>query len=189
MSPGDVCGALEAHVRRFFKGRAIEALTWAHGPIQEQNPHFCVLRVAPSKTVGLWTYVSIGGWTSAGPHARGTEFVLCTDHETPRAVELLAMTVFYNRNGRLGLGHTLPLGEPWLGDSLCDHFVISSPYPFGPELEVAHVGERHVDFLWLLPITEPERQHKVSHGLESLESRFEEVGLRYWDVERDSVVP
>jgi hypothetical protein len=98
------------------------------------------------------------------------------------------MTVFYNRTGKLGLGHTVPIGEPWLPGSGCDHLLISLPYPFGPDLQTCHVGDRHIDILWLLPITERERTLKVSSGLESLESRFEGAGLRYWKAVRESIV-
>ena len=45
-----------------------------------------------------------------------------------------------------------------------------------------------MDFLWLLPITEAERDLKASSGLEALESRFDEVDLEYWRVDRASVV-
>lgn len=98
------------------------------------------------------------------------------------------MTVFYHEGGKLGRGHTLPLGEPWMAGSQCDYFLVSLPYPFGPDLEIAHVGDRHVEFLWLLPITQAERAHKISDGLEALESRFEEAGLRYWEINRASIV-
>jgi len=184
----DVCGVLEKHVRKFFDGREIQAVTWPSGPILEQNPHFRVLRVAPTNPQELWTYISVGGWAATEAENFGTEFILCTAVDDPRAVELLAMTVFYHRGGKLGLGHTVPLGDPWMEGSTCDHFLVSLPYPFGPDLEIAHVGDRHVEFLWLLPITEAERNLKVADGLEALESRFEEVGLRYWEVDRTSVV-
>jgi suppressor of fused protein SUFU len=183
----DVCGALEEHVRRFFAGRTIDALTWPAGPILEQNPHFRVLRVAPASPGDTWTYVSVGGWAATKGHA-GLEFVLCTATADDRAVELLAMTVHYHRGGRLGLGHTMYVGEPWFPGSACDHLLVSLPYPFGPDLETSHVGDRHVDFLWLVPITRAEREFKVSSGLEALESRFDDVALRYWDVTRASVV-
>lgn len=98
------------------------------------------------------------------------------------------MAVYYNRAGKLGLGHTVPIGEPWLPGSSCDHFLISLPYPFGGDLQTCHVGDRHVDFLWLLPITGAERTWKVSSGLEALETRFDEVGLRYWQIDRASAV-
>jgi hypothetical protein len=98
------------------------------------------------------------------------------------------MTVFYNRNGKLGLGHTVPIGEPWLPGSACDHLLIALPYPVGPDFQTCHVGDRHIDLLWLLPITERERTLKISSGLEALESRFEEAGLRYWKADRESIV-
>jgi hypothetical protein len=183
----DVCGALEEHVRRFFAERTIEVFTWPTGPIRAQNPHFRVLRVAPTTSGDVWTYISVGGWAATDGHA-GLEFLLCTDSAEDRAVELLAMTVFYNREGVLGLGHTLPIGEPWRPSSQCDHLLVSLPYPFGPDLQTCHVGDRHVEFLWLLPITKGERDFKVSSGLEALESRFDDVGLRYWQVDRTSAV-
>ncbi len=184
----DVCGALEEHVRRFFAGRTVDALTWTAGPILEQNPHFRVLRVSPASPDDVWTYVSVGGWAATADEDHGLEFMLCTASPEDRAVELLAMTVFYHRGGTLGLGHTMPIGEPWLPKSACDHFLVSLPYPFGEELQTTHVGDRHVEFLWLLPITESERALKTSSGLEALESRFDEVELRYWQVDRDPVV-
>lgn len=184
----DVCGAVEEHVRRSFAGHEIETVTWSAGPITEANPHFRVARAAPASVGELWTYISIGGWAATGETSHGLEFLLSVEEPTPRAVELLAMTVFYNRAGRLGWGHTVPLGEPWLPGSRCDHFLLSTPYPFDPELERCHVGDRHIDFLWLLPITAMERDFKVTHGLESLEVHFEEAGLEYWQVDRNSTV-
>lgn len=183
----DVCGALDEHVRRFFADRTIDAFTWPTGPIRDQNPHFRVLRVAPENNADVWTYVSVGGWAATDGHF-GLEFLISTAVAADRAVELLAMTVFYNRGGKLDLGHTLPIGEAWLPGSRCEHLLVSLPYAFGPELQTCHVGDRHVEFLWLLPITEAERALKVASGVEALESRFDEVGLKYWQVDRSSVV-
>jgi Suppressor of fused protein (SUFU) len=181
-----VCAALEEHVRGSFTGHRVEAFTWPQGPIREQNPHFRVLRLAPALPGELWTYASVGGWAATdGP--LGLEFLICTPNPEDRAVELLAMTVFYNRSGKLGAGDTLPIGEPWLPGSRCEHMLVSLSYPFDPGLQTCHVGDRHVEFLWLLPITEAERELKISSGLEALESRFEQVGLKYWQVDRVSV--
>jgi hypothetical protein len=183
----DTCGALAEHVRRNFPGKVIEAFTWEAGPIQQQNPHFRTLRIDPGQKSGVWTYASVGAWAATQDKGRGLEFVIVVPAQDPRAVELLAMTAFYQRGGTLGLGHTLPIGEPWLPGSRCDHLLVSLPYPWGPELETCHVGDRHVDYLWLLPITKEERDFKVANGLEALESLFEERELRYWDPRRPSV--
>lgn len=94
----------------------------------------------------------IVGWAATETDGGGLEFILSTAAAAPRAVELLAMNVYYHRGGRLGLGHTVPIGEPWLPGSACDHLLITRPYPFGPGLQTCHVGDRPVDFLWLLPV-------------------------------------
>jgi hypothetical protein len=183
----DTCGALAEHVRRNFPGRPIEAFTWEAGPIRKQNPHFRVFRVAPAGKSDVWAYASVGAWAVTEDQGHGLEFIIATAFPDPRAVELLAMTVRYHHGGTLGLGHTLPIGEPWLPGSRCDYLLVSLPYPWGPGLQTCHVGDRHVDFLWLLPITKEERDFKVANGLEALESLFDERALRYWDVHRLSV--
>ncbi len=184
----DVCGALQEHVSRFFEGCQIDVLGPPPGPIAEQNPHFRVLRVGSDQPGDTRVYVTIGGWAATEHTNQGLEFILATPFETDRAVELLAMNVYYHRGGRLGLGDTVPIGEPWLPGSLCDHYLISLPYPYGPELQNCHVGDRHIDFLWLLPITKAERDFKAEHGLEALEQRFEDDDLDYWDPHRSSVI-
>jgi len=182
-----VCAALDEHVRRFFAGRHIDVLTWHAGPIRDANPHFRVLRVAPPAARGVWHYVSVGGWAATAGRDTGLEFVLSSPVETDRAVELLAMAVYYHGRDGLGLGHTVPVGEPWLPGSACDHLLVSLPYPFGPDLQRCSAGSRRVDFLWLLPITKAERDFKVEHGQDELEQRFDAAGLRYWETGRASV--
>jgi hypothetical protein len=105
-----------------------------------------------------------------------------------RHVELLTMAAHYHRSQGLGLGHTLPIGEPWLEGSACDGLLVSRPYSFGPDPEVCRLNKKHPYFLWLPPITSAERAFKVEYGLDALEQRFENCGLEYWNPERDSVV-
>jgi len=71
--------------------------------------------------------------------------------------------------------------------SCCDHLLVGLPYPFGPQLQLCHAGDRHVEFLWL-PITADERAYKADHGLDALESRFEQAQLKYWDPQRQSIL-
>ena len=183
----DVCGALEEHVRRNFPDREVEAFTWTAGPLLEINPHFRALRISPGAGDRLTHYISVGGWAFETDDSPGIEFVLSVEEPTDRAVELLAMSVYYNRSGVLGLGHTLPIGAPWLPGSKSDHLLISLPYLWGPDLQISHVGDRHVEFLWLLPITSAERKYKMKRGLDALESRFEKRQIRFWDPRRKSL--
>ena len=184
----DVCGALEEHVRRIFSTGTVDVLPPPPGPINTVNPHFRVLRVTPKARRGLWLYISNGGWAATENLPQGLEFVIVTPFATPTAVDLLTMTVFYNDGGRLALGQTVSVGMPWLPGSQCNYLLLSRPYPLGPDFQASDIGDRHVDYLWLLPITEAERNFKVEHGIEALEERFDSVGLRYGDVKRSSVV-
>ncbi len=176
------------HYQNFFKGHEIEIFTWNIGPIESVVPGFKVLRAAPGPRINLWSYCSIGASEIENEHSGLLEFIVHSSFESPRLVEMLAMVTYYHSSHALGIGHTLPIGEPWLNDSLCDHWLVSVPYPLGTELEICKFNNSHAHVSWLLPITEHERDFKVNNGLEELEKLFEDSGLEFWDVKRKSVV-
>ena len=82
----------------------------------------------------------------------------------------------------------MPVGEPCFDGSTCDVFLVSRPYPFGPELEICSLTDDHIHVLWLLPITQSERAFCQQQGIDALEARFDEVGLEYWKLDRAPVV-
>jgi Suppressor of fused protein (SUFU) len=94
----------------------------------------------------------------------------------------------YHNSEHLGLGHTFPIGEPWLPESLCTHMLVSLPYPFSPDFEICCVEGEHIHIYWLLPITEAEKKLAVENSQEELEQIFEEQGLEYWKPNRKSLV-
>lgn len=178
---------LEAHIRQTFPGHEISMEYWEDGPIVELLPEYKVLKVSPGPLINLfWTYVSIGSWPLFGDSR--LEFVILANDDSDKYVERLAMTTYYHSLHRLGLGHTFPLGEPWVEASKCECCLVSLPHPLGDQFEVCEIGDGHVHFFWLLPITENERQYKIDKGLEALEVRFEEKSLEYWNNKRESVV-
>ncbi|HVF60298.1 MAG TPA: suppressor of fused domain protein [Thermoanaerobaculia bacterium] len=179
---------LRAHLSTFFSGHEATEDVWLEGPLAQRAPWFSVLRFAPGPRTPLWTYASIGASALDNPRDALLEFVVVVEKPTRRAVELLTMTADYHADHGLGPGHTGGFGEPWLPGADCEDFLISLPYPFGPDLEICQLDDRHVHFLWLLPITGAERRFAVDHGLEALEQRFESSGLRYWSKRRASVV-
>lgn len=179
---------VEDHVRRYFSGHAIKQETWSLGPILELIAQFRVLCVAPGERSAHWTYLSVGSSTIEKEKGGLLEFLIIAPSANIHHVELLAMAGWYHSVSTLGLGHTAPIGVPWLPGSLCDHFLVSRPYPFGPDLEVCNFGGGHIDFCWLLPITTAERDFKKRNGLESLEQRFDEAAIEYWNPLRPSVV-
>jgi hypothetical protein len=184
-----VATLIREHVQSFFAGHRMERREFSGGPIQMVAPGFHVLAVGPGPKTSLFSFISVGGVLVTKPDRPAIEFLIIADDDRPEHVERLAMTVHYHHTQTLGWGHTYPLGEPWVPGSTLDHALISLPYPFGPELEKFELRpSEHGHILWVLPITQAEREFKKDKGLDALEQRFDEAGLEYWDVERESVV-
>jgi hypothetical protein len=184
--------ALVDHVTGFFAGRDVEVIRITDGPIEQRAPGFRVVRVAPERSAGVWTYVSCGTWDAIHIDEHGLEFCMVAPDPDRRHELLLAMTAYYHANPdetyRLDHGHTVALGEPWVPGGALDHLLVSLPYPYGQEFEMCRWEGGHARILWLLPITERERDFKAQHGLEALERRFEDAGIHYWDPHRSPVV-
>jgi len=180
--------AIHDHYCEIFGGHDHAESQWKLGPVPALAPWFRVLRFAPGPRTALWTYLSIGASLLRDPADSRLEFLLSIDRKDERGTELVTMVAYYHRNQGLGVGHTLPIGEPWMEGSSCDHLLISKPYLLGSELEICNLADMHLHVLWLLPITKRECDFKVEAGLEVLEQRFEQAQLQYWDVLRGSVV-
>lgn len=180
------------HVRSIFIGHQVDLVTWPVGPIATRTNGFAVARVWPGPRLeGLWSYISLGCWTATHHNGHGLEFVLIGQSNDGRLAELVTISAYYHcgpETQRLDVGHTVPIGEPWLPGSRCDHLLVSLPYPIGSDFEVCAWEGGHARILWLLPITEAERDFKRDHGLEALEQRFDAVALEYWAPGRRSAV-
>jgi hypothetical protein len=183
---------IESHLQNFFAGRELAFDRWINGPPETVQllSHLHIVKVIPKPSEGEeWAYVSIGAWEFTLHRKEPLEFVLLAPFDTPRAIELLTMVVNYHRTEHLGFGHVFSIGEGWLEDSECDHFLVSLPYPFGPEFEICHIAEDvHIRFAWLLPITKAEKDFAVSRSQEELEGKFEEAEIQYSDPKRKSVI-
>ncbi len=184
----DLYEGLRRHLQTFFTGHRYRETVWTLGPAVDLLPRLRIAVLGPGPLTNLWVYATVGASEATPDPTDGLEFFMTVPSEDLRHVELLTMTAYYHRTEGLGLGHTFPIGEPWLPDSACDHMLISLPYPFGPELEVCCLGERDFHLYWVLPITKAEREFKAEHGLEALEQRFDAHAIEFWDPQRPSVV-
>ena len=54
----------------------------------------------------------------------------------------------------------------------------------GPPVEWAEIDDERIRFLWLIPITELERDYKTEHGHEALEALLKERGIDFTDPSR-----
>ncbi|WP_299626872.1 suppressor of fused domain protein [Pelagibius sp.] len=188
MTAQDRTARILKHYEDYFGGHRTKMERWEQGPINAVVPGFEVFCAEPGPVIGLWTYCSIGASRLWHDQSGLMEFVIHAQDYSIRIVELLAMTTHYHARHDLGFGHTLPIGEPWLPGSYCDYWLVSKPYPLGPEFEICGLGDTHAHVAWMLPITECERNYGADHGLEALEQKFEDAGLKYWEVGRESVV-
>ena len=189
MTPSEYADRVQEHVRAFFVGHDIRVRGFDRGPIQQILPGFQVLEVNPGPLLARCAYISVGVSFPDGIRDDHLEFVTVATEPSERHAELLAMTAHYHLTGeRLGLGHTFPIGEPWIPGSKLDHMLVSLPYPFGPELESLVMAGHQARILWLLPITKAELEYKKRQGLEALESLFDATALEYWNSDRESVI-
>jgi hypothetical protein len=182
-----VTEGVRQHLRRFFDTHPCKEHTWGRGPAVRDLPELRIMEFAPGLRTSLWVYATVGA-SEARVDSR-LEFVLVAPAQDARHIELATMTAWYHLKEKLGLGHTLPIGEPWLPGSLCTSMLVSLPYPFGPELERCELVDGDVRVLWLVPITDAEKQYKNRLGVEALEQQFDAVPLEYWRPDRASVVP
>ncbi|MEU3459277.1 suppressor of fused domain protein [Streptomyces sp. NPDC006733] len=161
------------------------------GRIKDRVPGFRIFRVQPARQGDWWLYVTSGCWEATQHDGHGTEFFLAAPRDDRLHRESVTMTAYYHcgpAHQRLDVGHTIPIGRPWLDDSGCDHYLVSRPYPYGPDFEICRwAHDAHARLLWLLPITAAEKDHRREQGLESLEARFDEHAINPVDPQRASV--
>jgi hypothetical protein len=186
MSEAEPNEIIRRHLDHFFVGHAYKEHIWPLGPALTELPNLRVYEFAPGPKTNLWVYATIGAWGARNDPK--LEFVITAAEPDQKHVELLFMSAWYHKHHCLGTGHTLPIGRPWLPGSTCEFLLVSTPYPFGPDLEVCNFSDNHVHFLWLLPITSEEREFKVREGLEALEQRFDECAIEYWIPNRASAI-
>ncbi|MFB6897348.1 MULTISPECIES: suppressor of fused domain protein [Streptomyces] len=190
----EAAAAVEAHVREFFAGHEITVEDGAPGGSRPaaghgQGPGPRILTVGPGPRADSWAYVTAGCWAStADGDGQGIEFVLTAPVRDERFAELLRATAAYHDAHHLDVEHSLPIGEPWLPGSACDHLLISLPYLHGPELEHCPVPGGHARVLWALPVTAAEMDYRREHGNEALERLFDEHAILPNDPKRPSVV-
>lgn len=174
------------HFKSCFEGHEFERMTWDKGPMKELIPEFEVVRFSPGPKCEQWAYCSVGASKIEHDESGRYEFIVLSPFETERMVEMLAMLTYYHSQNGLRYADTVPIGEPWVEGSVCENWLISLPYLFDQKIEVVPDIQAHV--AWLLPISNAEREYIAENGLEALEQQFDQAKLKYWDVNRTSVV-
>ena len=168
-----------------------EQIRWSKGPdkhIEELPAGFSILRFDSSPRQSLFVYATCG-MSDVEDSDLIECFILVPFADDDVICELLTVVAWHHRTGaRLGCGHIVNFGRPWLPGSQCNYGLFSLPYLDGPNLEWLDMSGERMQILWLIPITVQERDFGIAQGLESLESRFESSGFNYANPCRQSVI-
>ena len=158
---------------------------WLPGPLASISPSFRVMCIEAGPRADHPVYVSVGAsLLSRVP----LEFVVAAPRCDPGYVELLAMVALYHHRRDLDFGHTLPIGHMPLSIAAPGHFLVSLPYPFGPDLEVCETQGGTTHLAWLLPVWRSEVLYRHANGTEALERLLDARGVDYLDGQRQAVV-
>lgn len=178
---------LQQHYESYF-GSTGKLLKLDYGPTEKLHPDFSVLEIPPNTRHNMFCYCTLG-MSADRIDDNLIELVIYSPVPGNSIVELLTFCASYHRNNLpLNIHHTVNIGQPWLGNSKCDHCFISLPYLDGEDLEIFTFGEQTIHCYWLIPITEKERDYKIENGCEALEQLFEEKQIVYLNPNRDSLV-
>jgi hypothetical protein len=182
--------AIRDHIKHFWANSELFEQSWEHGPIQERVPGFTVLRLRSATPQRPVIYVTNGCFISEPTEHIKHEFFIIAPQEARQHLETLSMLASFHADERfrLDVGSIVNIGDPWLPNSLCDHLLISRPYPYGPKLEWLKLSETCVRFLWALPITAREAAFAELNGFSALEEKFDATKLDYPNPHRSSVV-
>jgi hypothetical protein len=190
--PGlSVADGIVAHYRTFFGDQRVDVVRWTPEHLGDRLPDFQIARIRPTTADGMWIYGTVGAWRATEYEGHGLEFVAVARRDRREVMEQLGQLAYYHagtNENRLGLAHLVPLGEGWIRESTLTSVVVTLPYPWGPDLEHCQLLDRHIQVLWVMPITAAEHAFARLHGLDALEAKFEETSVDYLDPFRSSVV-
>lgn len=180
--------AILDHYRRFWGDPVDQWTNHGHGLVLDVEEGFgiaCFSRMHEGETSYVYTTIGMsrarsGSWIEVHMLTTATD-ILSID-------SLAAITHYHATACPLGMGHTVNLGRPWLTGSGCSYGLLSRPYHTGPDLEWQGDGAGAIRHLWLLPITESERNFKAANGLEALEKLFDEKQVEFMNPTRESAV-
>jgi len=183
--------ALFQHIDDYWPLNTKDEFGWDASTTQAGASPGSVIRVTPHSPAEPWIYLTHGASLCVPGATDRFEFFILAPYENPRHVQTLAMLATARTRGdsKLDVGSSIDLGKGWIDGSICDHLLVSLPYPFGPEFETCAAGaEGKVRYLWLLPINSRENAFLQKSGLEALEQKFEDADMDFLDPDRPSVV-
>ncbi|UII30446.1 suppressor of fused domain protein [Fulvivirga ulvae] len=85
-----------------------------------------------------------------------------------------------------GEGHTINF-QP-LNSNKFNSVILTNQLELLPKIELGKYRNSHVNFLWMVPISQKERKDVIDNGSESLISKLDKIGTAIYSLDRDEVV-
>ena len=186
----------EAHYQRFF------------GPLTQKVMHSTdvkpvhvdIYQFEPTQDREFWTLIT-GGMSDIQQIAPDN----CAEHQAPRAEILMYVhapqgwmfnvlkglaEMPFDNDTHLHWWHTIPNGMAMTAKpSLLTSYFFMPPYFEDEQFGSLQLEGDGVDFLWMVPITDAEREFAITHGSQALENRMRDVGISHiLDESRKSIV-
>lgn len=157
----------------------------ADGPRGLEMAGYRLVELAPTADRREFFYGTTGMSLPGDQHP--TELHAWINQSSHEVVQCMhAIAHFHRYDARLGIGHTVRIGRPWIPSSKCVAGLVSLPYLDGPQMQHLSCGGRTINCLWIIPITEAELEFKKRNGIDSLEQVFELAQFDYSNLYRDS---
>lgn len=158
------------------------------GPTEKLHPDFYLLEFPPNKKIDVFCYCTVG-MSLDRKDDNLIELFVYSPSPGQSLVDLLTFCAAFHKTGvPLNLNHTVNLGQPWISGSSCEYGFISLPYLAGEAFEIFNFEDREFHCYWYIPITEKERDFKVSKGVDALEELFEQKLVNYLNPNRKSFI-
>ncbi|WP_167539716.1 suppressor of fused domain protein [Leptospira meyeri] len=149
------------------------------------NENFYISVFKPNKNRNSWIYATCG--LSLKNNDRKIEIFIYSPDTNDTIVDVLYSLADYHIIEKpLGENHTVNFGISLAKYSICNFGLLSFPYLQSKDF--SYNESLNTEFLWLIPITEAERNYKIDYGIEMLEEIFEEKQLNYLDFTRKSLI-
>ena len=153
----------------------------------EKVPHIDIYQFGPTDERDFWTLIT-GGMSDVAqrapeldpPISGRTEILLYAPEPQPWMFSVLKglAGMPFDDDTYLHWGHTVPNGQPMTAKpSLLTSFFFLPPYFEDDGFDTLTLDDERVDILWLVPITEAEREFAVENGSRALEEVFAEKEL------------
>lgn len=151
------------------------------------DPGFRVLEYTNLPDRPEWAYATCG--MSLAKNPKPIEIHLFSMKRDRKLVDLLSSIAYGYRNGdAMEVNDIVDFGRPWHKNSICDHGLVSLPFPDGAKMEVEKIQGKNTFFYWMIPITKREAEYKENWGIYDLNLVFDEPPLDYMNVKRVSAV-